>query len=132
MNNTPKSADSSDDLKVSIGSDDGLLLATVSGRFTLKKGVEVFNAICDAAVAKGLDRILIDCTGMSGEISTRDRYEFGKEVAGQPSNRMWLKIALLGEEPVITGVGIATARNRGLDVELFSDPERAVEWLARS
>ena len=133
MGKSPESTDSSADMVMSIDSDAGLLLATVSGRFTLKRGVEVFNAICGTAVAKGLKKILIDCTGMGGEISNRDRYDFGKEIAAdQNSNRMSLKIALLGEEPVITGVGIVTARNRGLDVELFSDRQRALAWLARS
>ena len=70
---------------------------------------------------------------MSGEISNRDRYKFGTELAADHhGNRMSLKIALLGEEPVITGVGIVTAQIRGVNVDLFSDRQRALAWLARS
>jgi len=129
MSNSPEPTNSSADLAMRIGSADGLLLATVSGRFTLKRGLEVFKAICDRALANGFEQILIDCAGMSGEISIRERYEFGKEIAGNHRNWLSLKIALVGEEPVITGVGIATAQNRGLNVALFSDRQRALAWL---
>ena len=159
------------DLALSIDANEGVLLATVSGRFTLSRALDVFNAICDTAVAlhilarygeaglaynvaSGIEvsmstvleetldiaglshavRVEVEaCRPMSGEISNRDRYEFGKEIAAdQLSNRTSLKIALLGEEPVITGVGIVTAQIRGVNVELFSDRERALAWLARS
>lgn len=111
---------------------EGVLLATVSGLASQKRAVELLKAACDTAVASGFHKVLVDCLAVTGELSPRERHALGKEVAGyQHSKGMSLKIALLGQEPTLNGVGVAIAQNRGVNVELFSDRQRALSWLSR-
>jgi len=113
-----------------VDSADGFLLATVSGPVSPDRILELFKSACDAAVATGFQKILVDCLEVTGELSLRERHALGKEVVEyQHSNQMSLKMAFLGKEPVMNGVGVATGQNRGLDVELFSDRQRALAWL---
>jgi len=114
-------------------SGDGLLIAAVSGPVSATRILELFKEIFDTAVARAFQEILVDCLGVTGELSTRERHAVAKDVSEYVrTKQMSLKIALLGEQPVMNGVGVAIAQNRGLDVELFSDRQRALAWLARS
>ena len=125
-----RSTDPHADLKMEVDSADGFLLATVSGPVSPDKILELFKSACDAGVARGFRKILVDCLAVTGELSLRERYALGKEVSEYVrTNQMSLKIAFLGEEPVTNGVAVAIAQNRGLDVELFPDRERALTWL---
>jgi len=131
MSKSQESTDLSANMVMKVESGDGLLIAAVSGPVSATRISGLFKEICDTAVAKGFHKILIDCAGLNGDLSVREKYAIGKELADHQSNRMSLKIALVGEEPAMTGVGVAAAQNRGLDVELFYDRQRALAWLAR-
>ncbi len=125
-----RSTDPQADLKMEVDSADGFLLATISGAVSPSRILELLKAVCDAAVARGFQKILVDCLAVTGELSLRERHALAKEVSEYVrTNRMSLKIAFLGEEPVTNGVAVAIAQNRGLDVELFSDRQRALAWL---
>ena len=125
-----RSTDPQADLKMEVDSADGFLLATISGVVSPSRILELLKAICDAGVATGFQKILIDCLAVTGELSLRERHALGKEVSEYVrTNQMSLKIAFLGEEPVTNGVAVAIAQNRGLDVELFPDRQRALTWL---
>jgi hypothetical protein len=133
VSKSSKPPDPSADLEMTVESADGLLLATVSGPADITRTSKLFKDICDIAVARGFNKILVDCAAVTGELSPRERHTLGKEVADhQRSNLVSLKIACLGREPVMNGVGVAIAQNRGLNVEFFSDRQRALAWLARS
>jgi hypothetical protein len=125
-----RSTDPHADLKMEVDSADGFLLATISGAVSLSRSLELLKAICDAGVARGFQKILVDCLAVTGELSLRERYALGKEVSEyMRTNQMSLKIAFLGEEPVTNGVAVGIAQNRGLDVESFSERQRALTWL---
>jgi hypothetical protein len=133
MSESSKPTGPSADLVMTVESADGLLLATVSGPASITGTSELFKDICDIAVARGFNKILVDCAAVTGELSSRERHTLGKELADyQRSNLTSLKIACLGREPVMNGVGVAIAQIRGLNVEFFSDRQRASAWLARS
>jgi len=130
MSKSPESADSSADMVMKVESGDDLLIATVFGPVSVRRILELLKDICDTALARGYPKILIDCLGVTGELSIRERHAVGKDVSEYVrTNQMSLKIALLGEQPVMNGVGVAIAQNRGLNVELFYDRQRALAWL---
>jgi len=75
----------------------------------------------DAANEKGVDRILVDCLAMSGELSTSDRYDLGAKAAAysqrEKSNK---KLAIVGLPPTINGFAVEVAQNRGLATAAFT------------
>jgi hypothetical protein len=130
MGESSKPTDPSADLLITVESAADLLLVTASGPASVTRTSELFKDICDIAVARGFNKILVDCAAVTGELSPRERHTLGKELADyQRSNLIALKIACLGREPVMNGVGVAIAQNRGLNIELFSDRQRALTWL---
>ncbi len=60
-----------------------------------------------------------------------DRVALGKQAAEyQLQNHMALRVAILGKAPTVNGVGVSVIQNHGLEIELFIDRQRAIEWLA--
>jgi hypothetical protein len=58
-------------------SSEGLLLATVAGPVSLNEAIEFYKKLCDVAVERRLDRILVDCLAVQGQLSDLERYELG-------------------------------------------------------
>jgi len=118
------------DLKLE--SRDGFLLATATGRASLSEAIRVFTKACDVAAEKGLNRILVDCSLVKGELSTLERYELGRTVAEHCTSRsMTPKVATVGKPPGVDGFAALVASNRGVVAETFSELESALGWLNR-
>jgi len=110
---------------------DGFLLATATGRVSSNEAREWCKHICDPAADRGLNRIVLDCLGVEGELSDLDRYEIGKAMAENCLNRSSPTIALIGKPPTITGFEALVARNRGLTVFTFPERQAGLDWLNR-
>ena len=124
------SNDPSTTLRLETEFTEGYLLAKLSGVISFKGWLERYKHICDIAAAKGVHKILIDGLAVTGELSLRERHELGREGAAYPqSKRMAIKIAVLGKEPTMNGIGVSVSQNRGLNAEAFYDRQRAIEWL---
>jgi hypothetical protein len=109
---------------------DQVLVAEVSGHLTFREALEVCMLACDGAAERGFSTFLLDASAVTGELSNLDRYDLGKHVADYCVEHGWYyKVALLGSEPAVTGLGALVASNRGLVVETFRDRKRALEWL---
>ena len=119
-------------LDVTFESKEGYLLVTATGRVTFSEALAAYKRACDLTVEKGLDQILVDALAVEGELSTLERYDFGRTMAEYCKSRsINPKVATVGKPPTITqdGFGALVASNRGLTAETFSDLQRALDWL---
>ena len=111
-------------------SHDDLLLATVAGRVSLKEVLRVFKNVIDTARERGFEKILIDFLAVTGELGTMDLYEIGRAMAEYcVSKSIYVKVAVIGKPPLVTGFGAEVASNRGLTSRTFSECESALQWL---
>jgi hypothetical protein len=118
------------DAKLEFG--EGFLLATFTGRVSLNAAIALGKNVCDVAAETGFRNILFDCLAVHGELSIVDRYEIGEAIAEYCKNQsMFPSVALLGKPPTVTGFGAQVARNRALDVKVFSERQAALDWLNR-
>lgn len=109
---------------------DDILLGTLKGDANLKESIGAFTRVCLYAGEKGLQKALIDCTAVSGELSTTERFELGETAAAYCCQAgAILRIAVLGRQPVINGFGALVASNRGIQTQVFGDQAEALSWL---
>src|SRR5262245_57989433 len=107
-------------LQVDLDTDGELLLAVVRGTVSFDSIWQVLKQICDTALQKSLNRILVDALGVQGVATTTDRYTVGvKFVTYCGEHKFWPRLAFVGQPPVVDGFGVLVARNRGLAVESF-------------
>jgi len=117
-------------MKSSIQQKANLLVATVSGQIGFAAAFEIFKGVFDSARKKGCDRILFDCTAVTGELTTHERFLFGEEAAKhEHSGSFHPRIALLGSPPTVDGFGVLVSRNRGMNANAFSVRDEAIQWL---
>jgi len=108
------------------------LIATVAGQLSTSEAFVLLTKIRDAATEKGLDKVLVDCSSLRGELSSLERYELGKILAEH-----WIKgwpglpkVAFVGTPPAIDGFAALVASNRGFFLaETFSELPKALDWL---
>jgi hypothetical protein len=76
-------------------------------------------------------RVLLDMRGYLGTLTITDRYELGN-FGGHLQGLVGRMAAMARSELVDPQkFAVRVAQNRGLNVELFIDPEEAVRWLLR-
>ena len=109
---------------------DGFLLATATGQVSLDAVLELHRQICDAATKGGFNKILYDCSAITGELSVLEEYEIAKTIAAYcMSKSVNPKVALIGRPPSVTGFAAQVASNRGLLVSAFSERQAGLDWL---
>jgi hypothetical protein len=69
------------DLRIDVEFQGGLLLITVRGTLAFKPALRLLKQVCDAAVEKQTDKILVNVLAADGELTTVERYHLGVEVA---------------------------------------------------
>jgi hypothetical protein len=108
-----------------------VLLVVVSGpASSLDEIQNHLIQICDAAVSKKLNRILLDLLAAQTVLNTLDRYTLGmKWIAYCAERKHYPRLAVVGELPVVDGFGVLVAKNRGLVAEVFPSRPKALEWL---
>lgn len=113
---------------VEVEEHDGFLEARFQGRVSVgrfNRQVEVAIRVCED---RKLERLLVDITRLQGDLTTIDRYEiaaYGTRVA------MHLKVVVFSmpERVDVRKFGVQVARNRGLKIDIFTDRNRAIDWL---
>ena len=119
-------------LHVGFKSEGGLLLANVSGSLSLDESLRLLKQVCDTAAEEQVNKILVNCLSVDGELSTFERYGLGVETAAYfHQHLMTVRLAFVGKPPAMNGFAVLVGRNRGIATELFSTPEDALSWLAR-
>lgn len=79
--------------------------------------------------ANGCDRLLVDTTRSKPSLSIVERFEFASEHPSSfPPN---IRIALFGRPDELMNHQFTenVARNRGVDMNVFLDGDRALNWL---
>jgi hypothetical protein len=111
---------------------DPIMVANVSGELSFESALRSWKGICDAAAKHSARRVLVNCRGVTGELSTLQRYELGVETVKYIRNhKINPQIAVIGEPPALDGFAVVVARNRGASAAMFRDMRRALEWLER-
>lgn len=88
-----------------------------------------FDRIAERCDRAGNKKVLIDSTGINGELSFIDKYFLGENA--QIFARHGLKIATVLRSELIDSqkFGETVARNRGVNVRVFADVPSAKSWL---
>ena len=119
------------DLRIDVEFQGGLLLITVRGTLAFKPALRLLKQVCDAAVEKQTDKILVNVLAVDGEL-TVERYHLGVEVATCLRQRkISPKIAFAGKPPAADGFGVRVGQNRGVLTEMFSSEQEALNWLSK-
>jgi hypothetical protein len=117
--------------QIEIVKKDNYLHVTVSGIFSPELSEDSIDNMVAAAKKDEFTKILFDIRPMSGEIGVLDRFESGRYGALIiPQN---FKIAMLGRNDQISPDKFfqTVVRNRGVNLKVFSEFEKAIEWLMR-
>ncbi len=109
---------------------DDIVRVSVSGMFSLANAKAFFQEILCRAREEEIDKILIDARGITTEISTLARFEFGSHMAEQHPNA--IKIAFVGSKRAVWPDRFMenVSRNRGVNAKVVTEVEEALEWLA--
>ncbi|HXX95392.1 MAG TPA: hypothetical protein VEN81_17350 [Planctomycetota bacterium] len=107
---------------------EGYLEAEILGRYALGRYRQQLAGIAEACQAQKVEGLLLNWTALRGPIRTADRYELGAEGALILKD---LKVASLVPPALLDRrkFGQLVGRNRGLQVETFTDREAALAWL---
>ena len=117
-------------LQVALDTDGEFLLAVVRGTVSFDATWRVLKQICDTALQKKFTRILVDALGAEGVTPTLDRYTLGVKLVDYcGENKLWPRLAFIGQPPVTDGFGVLVAKNRGLVTETFPNWKEALEWV---
>ncbi len=101
----------------------------LSGTLSLAAGRRAVEVTEEACRRKRCTHVLFDQTAATGELPLSDRFEIGVYAARKlPSSA---RIAVLAKEDQIRPHRFfeSVARNRDMDLRLFSDREEALQWL---
>jgi hypothetical protein len=110
---------------------DKYLYLAAAGRQTLKNNLALADSCVKACKENNLYRVLLDITGLGGQPGTLADYELAKILQSWESVKTVIKVALLeNESELAAGKFFETAaRNRGINIMVFSDIKKAGEWI---
>ncbi len=118
------------ELQIDIELQEGLSIVTAIGTFTLDAALRLLKQVCDTSKEREVNKILVNCLAMDGELSLFDRYDLGAQVATYlKQHQMNPKFAFVGKPPTIDGFAVRVGQNRGLVAEVFSSQQEALKWL---
>jgi hypothetical protein len=115
----------------------GLLHVDATGEFSLKEAKRTFIEMLEAVALHKTNKVFFDGRKLLGKPEKMERFYYGEFVA----RTVWYfaelgvsratKYAYVLRAPVIDPgrFGETVARNRGMDVMAFDNPEEALEWL---
>ena len=115
-----------DDLRIT---DKGTyLLFEFTGTFSVHAGLQTVDVMLQESVARGHRNILLDCSKMTGDLKVLDKFEvadYGQKL--HPIRKMAMVISEDKAEPDDFVQNVA--RNRGVNLTVFTDFDAAVQWL---
>lgn len=107
-----------------------LLVATLSGEVSKAECALQLKQVLSCASEKDAKKILVNCLGVTGRLSTMDRYSLAiTAVKLARPMRINLPVAFVGLPPTFDGFALRVANNRGAQGALFADVQEALEWL---
>ena len=107
---------------------EGFLEARFLGAFSVDRFKAQVEFAVGACTERGILLLLLDYTRLSPVPGTLERYEISTH--GAEAARGLSKLAgLATKEQIGEKFGAMVARNRGLNVDVFTDRQEAVRWL---
>jgi hypothetical protein len=104
-----------------------ILHCAVSGPYSLADFLRLADRVLERRRGRGLRRVLVDITAVTGEIPSLDRYRLGIYVAEQPARAQ--RLAVVARRELINWMFENVASNRGLPTCVTADPRFAESWL---
>jgi hypothetical protein len=100
-----------------------------SGEFSPQTGKQCIDAMVEVCGQSPISKALLDCRNMTDEIEIMESFmvaKYGVKMVG-----VITKFALVGREDQMFPDNFVenVAVNRGVNLKLFTDLERAVDWL---
>lgn len=105
------------------------LVVRVAGRYLIEHTEQGVLRIADAIRQRPVKAALIDLRGITGSITFMDRYKVG-QLAGTHLRMVPIAALVTPGQMDMEQIGVTVARNRGANVELFTDLSAAQAWLA--
>jgi hypothetical protein len=109
---------------------DNCLVIHVHGRAILDQTEKTMQRIATAITARPVRATLVDVRAVPGRIAFLDRFQLGK-MAGQYLAGMRVGCLMHEAQADPQRIGQLAARNRGANVEIFTDPAAAEAWLKK-
>jgi hypothetical protein len=109
------------DLHTDIELQGSLLVVRASGSLVFDQAFDLIKQVFDTAAEKQVNRILLNCLAVDGELSTFERNHLGVEVAAYLEERQTHPmVAIVGRRPAIDGFAAGVARNREVTAQVFA------------
>jgi len=113
-----------------------VFFVTLTGTVELNAARHAYDRVLRACLASGCTAMLLDAGGACGELSTLERYDFGKHVAArhvaaEGELGQELRVALVARPPVAdpTHFGALVANNRGGRFLVAAAVDEALRWF---
>lgn len=124
-------------MHLDIAREQSILRVRVTGVFSLSKANDCVVSIFEALAQHGLQKVLVDCRQLKGELTTLERF-LHATFAVREMDRFadagvfrGTRFAYVGHEPLIdrNHFGETVAVNRGLNVKVSLNMREALKWL---
>src|SRR4051794_5760519 len=121
-------------IEVDIIAGDEYVCLRCTGPCSLAEVKKVWSQAVDAALEHGNSRVLIDASGVTGDLSMIERYQSSEFLADEIMRRALGKIkkfAVCGNEPPLdpSRFGELVAVNRGVNAKVFTQLDEAIRWV---
>jgi hypothetical protein len=112
--------------------EDGVLHVQLAGQFPpelLRATGNVFTPVIDACATHGCFKVLIDARHLEVKLDTVKLFRAGVDAA--LASHRGLRLAFVARDDMLDGFFEEVARNRGALIGVFTEFDRACEWLAK-
>jgi len=113
-----------------------VFFVSLAGTVDLDAAREAYDRVLRACVDGGCTSLLLDARGVDGELSTVERFDFGKHVAERNTTAerdlgLTLRVALVARVPLADPGHFAAvvANNRGGKIKVAEQVEDAFDWF---
>ena len=106
---------------------DNYIYVEYDEEYSIDVFVSTSKQVFDFCQAKNYRKVLVNITNMPGKVRTIQRFEIG--VQGSLIFRNLIKVAVLYRKEEIDWFAETVSKNRGLNAKIFSDLDKAMEWL---
>lgn len=124
-------------MNLDITREESFIRVRVTGKFFLAEANDCVVSMFESIVQHGLQRVLVDCRQLEGELTTLERFvhaTFAVQQMHRFADKGVLRsarFAYVGNEPLIDRhrFGQKVAVNRGLNVMVSLSESEALQWL---
>jgi len=102
----------------------------VSGTYSPSNMFELIDAVKAECDLRKVDRVMVDCSNILGDITEADRFAGGKRVADVFGPDVF--VALVMPPGAVTKLGQIAAANRGAMLFVSDSKDEAIDWLLTS